>query len=243
MITIEFLSDYNGFKEGSKYSFDDSKAIILVGDNGSGKSTILNTIWIGSIRQRLKEANETPDFFNLTPQERNSLGTKLYNFFNAFDNIVKINLTNTNYSKFDMDTFDLSKIDNTHSLRSSEIVTSMQLKNLSQGESKLNQFFDFVESESKKDRKFIFDEPDSNISIKHAVVLGKYLNEKSDKIIMSLHHPLTIEQYEHVYYLEEEIVNNKRIGTNIIEMNGKDYVNMMISKGNEIIEKNGLGGK
>lgn len=45
MIKIKFLKDYHGFKEGQEFEFKTDKSIVFVGDNGTGKSTLLRLIY------------------------------------------------------------------------------------------------------------------------------------------------------------------------------------------------------
>lgn len=234
MITIKFKKNWRYFNKDQIIELDNSKSIIFVGDNGCGKSSLMLLIYINSLRNQLKKENKDYNYFDLSNHDRDILGTVNISIFDNFDDICEINDSlNNDYTYFNLDCFNLNKIDNTMHLSTSQIATHMSLIELSHGESCLNQIFNFIDENNGKNKSYIFDEPDANISIKHAIVFGKYFNENS-RLIVSLHHPYTINQYKKVYWIQSVIENEKRIGTKIVTLSGKDYVNTMIESGCKI---------
>lgn len=240
MIRIEFKRNWRYFNEGQIIELDDSKSIVFVGDNGCGKSSLMILILINSIRNKLKSENKECEWFNLDNDMKNLLGNgTYYRLFNDFDNICHIDDdSNKNYVYFDLNLFNLTKIDNEMSLNGSELAFSINLRSLSHGESALNQIFDFVDKHNKdKNICYMFDEPDANLAIKHDVVFGQYFSEKG-RLILSLHHPYTISQYKEVYWLYPVYDNDgKRIGTEISKISGKEYVNKMVDEGCRILKE------
>lgn len=156
MIRIEFKKSWRYFNEGQIIELDNSKSIILVGDNGSGKSSLMILILINSIRNKLKSENKECEWFNLDNDAKNLLELgKYYNLFEDFDNICNIDDdSNRNYAYCDLNLFDLSKIDNDMTLSASNLAFSMDLRSLSHGESALNQIFDFIDRHNK-DKEYL----------------------------------------------------------------------------------------
>ena len=240
MIRIEFKQSWRYFNKGQIIELDDSKSIVFVGDNGSGKSSLMILILINSIRNKLKSENKEYEWYNLDNNMKNLLGHgAYYELFEDFDRICCIDDdSNKDYKYFNLDLFNLTKIDEEQALNASELAFSIDLRSLSHGESSLNQIFDFVDKHNK-DKKlcYMFDEPDANLAIKHAVVFGQYFSEKG-RLILSLHHPYTISQYKEVYWLYSTYDNDgKRIGTELSKISGKEYVNTMINEGCRILKE------
>lgn len=251
MIKIKFLKDYRYFKKDQIIELDDSKTIVLVGDNGSGKSTILDLIYIASLRNYLKNKNEECAVYNLPKYVNKVMNYAKYNLFNKFDSICEIKFDNDyNFVYYNIDAFDITKDIDTRSssCTAEDVAISVMLRDMSRGEKSLNQFFDSIETYNKlhktdKNIRLIIDEPDSNVSIKHQVVLGKYLNTPNPIGILALHNNLCIKPFEKVYWVKpifDELDKTCRIGTDMILTSGEEYVNYMISEGNRIIKEMNL---
>jgi predicted ATPase len=245
LITIKFLKDYRFFNKNQIIKLDDSKAIIFVGDNGSGKSTLIYLIYIASIMERLKANNEEIGFFNLTDEEQALLGTDRYHLFTNFNKICEVTFDKPyECALFTPYDFDLGKdLDLRNNPSACDVALSIQLRELSKGESYLNQFFNFIEktnaeiSKEKKHIMMIFDEPDCGLAIKHCLVFSKYLNEDYP-LIVSLHNAITIKEYSQVYWIKPTFDEfDKRNGTDISIISGKEYVDSMILEGYEIIKR------
>lgn len=246
-IRIEFLIDFRSFKKGSVYEFDTDKAIIIVGDNSSGKSTLMNILYCHFIRSKLCE-NEYNDGSLPSIQYKALFGSPKshtrYIYHNVFD-IAKVTYPD-NFYFFKYSTFDYSieAADLNDPRISSDIIAKrVYLNSMSRGEIEFENLTDFInEFKSVKDAKFdnwvIFDEPDNSLSIRHSKILPYYFDYNTPGKILILHHPYTIELAEKVYYLKKiKDDTGKSIKVDMLVCSGKEFLNDMLKESEKCVKE------
>ena len=247
MIRIEFLKDFRSFKKGAVYEFDTSKAIIIVGDNGCGKSTLMNLLYCYFLRLINTDDKKISDELPLIHYKMVFGDPKTharYIYHNVFD-IVKITYPD-NFYFFKYSTFDynIATADMNDPRMPAELIAKqVYLNSMSRGEIEFENLTDFIEDFKKiRDKSHenwvIFDEPDNSLSIRHSRIMPYYFNYNTPGKILILHHPYMISPAEKVYYLKKRYDSDGSTkNIDMITCTGDEFLKDIIDSSQSIIDE------
>lgn len=173
---ISFKTDYRGFKKGQEFTFPDKGAIVLVGDNGCGKSTLA---WLIS---------------ELSSEKESRLGAK-----SKAGDIAIVDTDGRSFHQFNTDQGNIRHL----SYLLEDTMFQVQTMHCSKGEAVLMQFAKFIGEHRGQGHWVILDEPDSGVSPYQAGLLAGVLPQTA-KFFGIFHNPILIAGFDRVFALSRE---------------------------------------
>lgn len=250
MITITFNQDVRTFKAGTVITLDMTKSICLCGDNGTGKSTILQLLAWASIIQTLHiedqgksealaQFGEDLRTVRQIAHDYPYIGDRTQMETALLKHQVTVDLDGYSFNFFSVDNadkrtsaFDFGDIANGPS--GEALLDHLYHTKCSNGESKVSQFFEFTQhypaSKSMK-QWLLLDEPDSNASLTSVYLLDDYI-PKDGLAILACHSPVMIRQYDNVLYFSK-----KNGWSTVKSMTGATALRAMRSRAAYMIKK------
>lgn len=215
-ISIKFNIDFRNFKKGQYFEFNLDKSLCFCGDNGTGKSTIVQLIVYKSIINFIEKSkinnDDTISINNLLYEKY-----KYINYNSEFKSLIQNNSIEIELNNFDFNIFCLDNSDNRHLNIYDEdnfenVINHFSNITISNGESKLGQLYTFLQTPGliKNNKWLIIDEPDSNASCVQSYMLCEYF-PKTRGIILICHNPILIKSFDNVYYFKIIKNNNSSI--------------------------------
>ena len=215
MITITFNEEFRTFPKNYVAKFDNDK-VVLVGDNATGKSTLMLII----VSKLFMDIGFKSVFLD------NALGKYMY--------AIKKNEITVETDKETLPVIRDEEDFNNFSLVQNEqggipsIVRYLNASIQSSGEKKLEEVLDnidiqkrgYADYKAKDGLLLLLDEPDANLSLASLLKLRKEL-ETVDKYFIIYHNPYMISKEKEVYYLR---LGENQMACKLRKISGETYI-------------------